>query len=279
MYLSRFAGLTSLLALACGGSTPPAEIPPIDSDPSLELGQLPDDDFPTMDAFIPEDGGPLVRLGSTTLEPGDGLSLEGAPCEEVVAYVVRGRIQDGGAERLAGTLIRTQDSIVLEALEPSELVVSINRPESFPFGAADCAEAPSDDVTVSEPPVLSNADGKLRVQIFLDANNGGRFGSFAILDGDADLSVPEHVHETSAEVLLIQSGDGQMLLGDETFQLEPGRVVYVPADTTHGYTAGTAPLRAIQVYAGPGPEQRFRSLSASWQRARLATVDQGRQGT
>ena len=256
------------LLIACGGATSSiAEIPPVDDD-SLALEDLPIDDPVEASAFVPDEGGPLVRLGVRTLEAGESMGLEGSPCEEVVAFVESGRLRDGSTERAAGTLLRTQDAIVLEALEDARVIVSINRPEEHPFGSQGCDAVPTDDVTARAVPTLQSAEGKLRVQIYLDAERGGRFGSFAILDADADLSVPEHVHETSAEVLLIVSGDGTMRLGDERFAIAPGRVIYVPKGTVHGYEAGTIPLRAYQVYAGPGPEQRFRETAVAWRGAR-----------
>jgi hypothetical protein len=35
----------------------------------------------------------------------------------------------------------------------------------------------------------------------------------------------------------------------------------VPAGVRHGYAHGTVPMRAWQIYAPPGPEQRFRGSS------------------
>ncbi len=106
--------------------------------------------------------------------------------------------------------------------------------------------------------VLPNAGGKLKVQIVLDRDGGATFGSFAILEGEADLPVPVHTHEGTAEVLFIDSGDGTMVLGERRFPIAPGMVIYVPPDVEHGYEPGTEPLRAYQVYDPPGPEQRFR---------------------
>lgn len=256
------------LVIACGGATSSiAEIPPVDDD-TLVVDDLVIEDPLEAGAFVPTEGGPLVRLGVRDLAAGESMGLEGSPCEEIVAYVESGRLRDGSTERAAGTLLRTQDAIVLEALEDARVVVSVNRPESHAFGTPGCDEVPTDDATARGVPTLQNAGGKLRVQIYLDAQSGGRFGSFTILDGDPDLSVPEHVHEASAEVLLIVSGDGTMRLGDEHFAITPGQVIYVPKNTVHGYVAGSTPLRAYQVYAGPGPEQRFRETTAAWRQAR-----------
>lgn len=243
----------ALWLCGCGGGTPIVEIPPIDED----------ENFADRDAnvnentgpWVPEEGGPLVRLGARELAQGETLELEGAPCEQVTAYVVTGRLRDGGATREAGTLLRTQDLISLVAEEPSRVVVAVSSPED----RSRCV--PTDDAVTRLGEPLLNAGGKLRVHILLDAQSGATFGSFAILDGDADLAVPEHVHEGSAEVLLIESGDGTILIGEERTTVAPGQVLYIPANTLHGYEPGTQPLRAYQVYAPPGPEQRFRGTA------------------
>ncbi|HJL44294.1 MAG TPA: cupin domain-containing protein, partial [Polyangiaceae bacterium LLY-WYZ-15_(1-7)] len=121
------------------------------------------------------------------------------------------------------------------------------------------AEEDGGEASLASTETLPFAGGKLRVQILLDAARGARHAAFSLLDGDADLPVPPHVHEGSVEALFIVSGDGTMLRGDERFPIAPGRVVIVPAGVRHGYEAGTEPLRAYQIYHPPGPEQRFRA--------------------
>ena len=243
----------ALWLCGCGGGTPIVEIPPVDEEESFadRDANIEEPSGP----WVPEGGGPLVRLGARELRAGETLELEGAPCEQVVAYVAAGRLRDGGATRGAGTLLRTQDLISLVAEEPSRVVVAISSPED----RTRCV--PTDDAVTRLGEPLLNADGKLRVHILLDAQSGATFGSFAILEGDADLAVPAHVHEGSAEVLLIEGGDGTLVVGDERMSVSPGQVIYIPANTLHGYEPGTLPLRAYQVYAPPGPEQRFRGTA------------------
>ena len=113
-------------------------------------------------------------------------------------------------------------------------------------------------------PVLSAGGGHLQVRILLDEDGvGARHGGLALLAGDTSTRVPEHVHETSAEILWIEDGTGTMTLGAgaaaRTLRVEPGLAIYVPAGTPHSFTSdGDRPLRAVQVYAPAGPEQRFR---------------------
>ena len=51
--------------------------------------------------------------------------------------------------------------------------------------------------------------------------------------------------------------------GEELVAIRAGALASVPPGMPHGWKpAGKAPLLAIQVYAPPGPEQRFKKLAA-----------------
>jgi quercetin dioxygenase-like cupin family protein len=55
--------------------------------------------------------------------------------------------------------------------------------------------------------------------------------------------IPLHTHPIS-EVIVIQQGSAEVTLGDDTQQVGPGTVVFVPAWTPHGTrNAGTSPIR------------------------------------
>jgi quercetin dioxygenase-like cupin family protein len=55
--------------------------------------------------------------------------------------------------------------------------------------------------------------------------------------------IPLHTHPIS-EVIVIQQGSAEVTLGDDTQQVGPGTVVFVPAGTPHGTrNAGTSPIR------------------------------------
>ena len=93
-----------------------------------------------------------------------------------------------------------------------------------------------------------------------------------------DAAVFEHVHEKERECLAIFEGDGELSLklppGTGTASdgsaghspmgvpVQPGTVVCIPSGMKHAWKpSGKAPLFAIQVYAPPGPEQRFKLLA------------------
>ena len=104
----------------------------------------------------------------------------------------------------------------------------------------------------------------MRVHILLDAaGQGARHGGLSVIEGNPDLQVPEHTHDGSAEVLLIEDGIGQMRCDAHQLNIWPHTVVYVPPGLVHDFRGeGSRPLRAIQIYAPSGPEQRFRGVIA-----------------
>jgi len=214
-------------------------------------------DSPPPRALLDElqNAGPLVRVGTLALEANQRAQVAADACTEVFVRVEEGAL-DG---HVADTTAIARAPFELRATEATRLFVAAVRPEDAPFGAP-CTR---DDSTalrwLPAPEVLPFAGGKLRVRIFTDAASGAHFGALSSLDGDADLPVPPHVHETSVEALLVREGDGTMLQGEAQSAIAPGRVLYVPPNVRHGYTPGTTKLVAYQIYAPGGPEQRFRT--------------------
>jgi mannose-6-phosphate isomerase-like protein (cupin superfamily) len=80
-----------------------------------------------------------------------------------------------------------------------------------------------------------------------------------------DAPVAEHVHEHEWECLAVLEGDGGLVRrttsGEERAEIRPGTILNIPAGVRHAWKpSGQEPLFAIQVYAPPGPEQRFKKL-------------------
>jgi mannose-6-phosphate isomerase-like protein (cupin superfamily) len=82
--------------------------------------------------------------------------------------------------------------------------------------------------------------------------------SASILEIVEGAAIPLHVHDGSTELLYVISGEGTMTVDGVELPITSSSVVQIPAGLEHGFTA-TAPTRALQLYAPPGPEQRFKA--------------------
>lgn len=195
-----------------------------------------------------------------------GLSLDKNPRAqgEVLVRLIMG---PGGKVRSATILKDQTDAPGLAAcLEASMaawtlpgLGASPGDVVAFPlvFRPEDIAR-PGPRVLVHGASVPELAAGKCRVRIYFGADDPSAQASLSDLSCPAGAEVPLHQHDTSDEVLYILSGRGRMTAGDKQYTVSAGDAVRLPRGLPHGLTV-LAPLRAIQSYAPPGPEQRFRA--------------------
>lgn len=111
-------------------------------------------------------------------------------------------------------------------------------------------------------PVMIIADGKGGARIMLDETTapGLKEASMSELILLPGAVVPEHTHDTSAELLYVLEGHATMMLDGQEQVVRAGMAIYIPAGVKHSVTMDTKvePLRAIQVYTPGGPEQRFK---------------------
>ena len=241
--------------------------------------------------FEPEPAAPVtVRLAMLTLREGGAYRPPTGACQDVLMFVRSGELRAAGsgiappsapATLYEGDAIRfgpEGDGLVQNLSEtPARTVIAYVRPDGAgepspsspgPDAGEGCGPVePADPLlqTIRATSVRTTAPlialgGKLRVRILLDTDGAGaRYGGLAVLDGDADAAVPQHMHPSSAEILFIEEGSGEMHVGARTVRVRPGAAFYVPPGVLHDFRGdGTAPLRAIQVYSPSGPEQRFR---------------------
>jgi mannose-6-phosphate isomerase-like protein (cupin superfamily) len=89
--------------------------------------------------------------------------------------------------------------------------------------------------------------------------NAPHAASLGILEADAGAKVPTHVHEHETELLYLLSGSGTMTVDGVDMPIGPTTVVQIPPNTPHSFVAAEA-VTAIQLYAPPGPEQRFKKM-------------------
>jgi mannose-6-phosphate isomerase-like protein (cupin superfamily) len=110
--------------------------------------------------------------------------------------------------------------------------------------------------------------GAYHARIGFEAKDEAPAASLGVLVASKDAPVKEHVHEKEWELLAVIDGDGDMVEkpagGSERRTKVDGPVfLAVPPNEPHAWApTGTRPLVAIQAYAPPGPEQRFKKLAA-----------------
>ncbi|MCY1018838.1 cupin domain-containing protein [Pyxidicoccus sp. MSG2] len=113
-------------------------------------------------------------------------------------------------------------------------------------------------VPTSEAPRHVIAGGKGRATLLLNPSTGATAASVTLLELQPGAEVPEHIHDSSAEILYIEEGTAEMTVSGEKLRVGKGDAVYIPAGAKHSARVSPGPtFKAVQVYAGPGPEQRF----------------------
>lgn len=104
--------------------------------------------------------------------------------------------------------------------------------------------------------LLPNGNGS--ATLLLNASTGASAASMTLLELSKGAKAPEHTHDTSAELLYVEDGAVEMTVDGQKMRAEKGDAIYIPAGAKHSVVVvSEGPFRAVQVYAGPGPEQRF----------------------
>jgi quercetin dioxygenase-like cupin family protein len=123
----------------------------------------------------------------------------------------------------------------------------------------DAPAKPRYRVSTAEAPRHAIAEGKGAATLLLNPSTGATAASLTLLEFQPGTTMPEHTHATSVEILYIEEGAAEMTVDGQTLRVGKGDAVYIPAGAKHSakvVSEGT-PMRAVQVYAGPGPELRF----------------------
>lgn len=75
-------------------------------------------------------------------------------------------------------------------------------------------------------------------------------------------AVPEHVHESSWEIIALVEAHGTFVVNGNEQRIGPRSVIVVPPNTRHAWRPDPgSTMDAVQFYAPPGPEMRFQVLS------------------
>ena len=112
--------------------------------------------------------------------------------------------------------------------------------------------------TVSAPLVWSHGAMTAHLDVDKQASPDLYVGR---LEGTAP--VTEHAHAGAYEMLCAVQADGVVTVDGHPQIVGPKTCVVIPPDTKHAWKpANGAKLVAVQMYAPPGPEQRFKKLAA-----------------
>lgn len=133
------------------------------------------------------------------------------------------------------------------------------KPAQQPSQPAETPAPPRYRVSTAEAPRHGIAQGKGSATLLLNPGTGATAASLQLLELQPGAAVPEHLHEGSVEILYIEEGEAEMTVAGQTLRVGKGDAVYIPAGAKHSarVVSEKAALRAVQVYAGPGPELRF----------------------
>ncbi|MGE4232849.1 MAG: cupin domain-containing protein [Bacteriovoracia bacterium] len=114
-------------------------------------------------------------------------------------------------------------------------------------------------VSKKEAPTYKILNEKGEATLLLNEATGSKELSLSALTLKPGAVVPEHIHETSVEVLYALEGALELTVEGKKFVVKKGDAAYIPQGAKHSArVAGKKPFAATQVYVGPGPEQRFK---------------------
>jgi len=130
--------------------------------------------------------------------------------------------------------------------------------------------------SVSKPLLLEKNEGELRTRRprpkpspssqFMLKVDPKTNGSQHLVVGTEEIapgaSIPTHKHPMEDEILLIHSGEAQVLLGEQQRNLHAGGLVFIPANTwIELKNISTEPLRVTFIFSAPGFDEFQRCIS------------------
>lgn len=214
---------------------------------------------------VPSDNPVSARFVDITPR-GESITLRA--CEHVMVAIV------AGAGRALGETLATGDTLLVTGRGTFEVRGddSPRAAKGAPVGLAvvatvqppQCDEPLATELTkkiarAGDAPELTWAGGKMHAHLDLE-REASPLAYVGRLRGSAP--VAEHTHPTAWEILCAVDARGAFTLNGVPGRLGPREVVVVPPNARHAWQPDPgSELVAIQLYAPPGPEQRFRALA------------------
>jgi len=180
-------------------------------------------------------------------------------CEQLLVAVTRGNATALGERLAPGDVLVAQGAGELSVKGTGFAVVATVQPSVCePNNATTLTKSV---VRGSTAPELTWAGGKMHAHLDVgqDVSPNAYLGR---LNGTAPVS--EHTHPDSWEIICAVEAAGTFTLDGKEERLLQGQIIAVPPGAKHAWKPDTGKeLVAIQMYAPPGPEQRFRVLAAA----------------
>jgi hypothetical protein len=246
---------------ACRNPPPPTPIPPLTTAKPETLGRIDPNAgvIPNESALLPEGAAradvppPKVAFVDAPGKVEDGL------CVTTLVAAVKGNLSVWEKDLAPGDVAVAKDGKAADLKGAGLAVVARTA-----LGACVTTERPAPVVSVvrgGATPKQVFAAGKMTAQLDVGTNlSPGLY--LGRLDGTA--AVAEHTHPTSWEIVASIEAAGTFTLDGKESRLGPRQIVMVPPAAKHAWKPDPgAKLVAIQMYAPPGPEQRFLSLAAA----------------
>jgi mannose-6-phosphate isomerase-like protein (cupin superfamily) len=185
-----------------------------------------------------------------------GVDYKFTACEQLTVALVKGKASALGQQLAAGDVLVTRAAgpFTLKG-EGLAVVATVQPPHCEPGQVTKMVTK----VPASAAPELTWAGGKMHAHLDIGADVSPNAYT-GRLEGTAP--VAEHVHPDSWEILCAVEAAGTFTLDGKEQRLGPKQVVVVPPNTKHAWKPDEgSKLVAIQLYAPPGPEQRFKKLA------------------
>ena len=183
--------------------------------------------------------------------------LDDGICERAIVTLIQGDLTLP-AEKLA-----PGDSMVLAHAEAQELKgkgLALLARTRIPACAPKARPVPEKKVLRADKvPALRWAKGTMEAHLDTPHEVSPELYS-GRLAGTA--SVAEHTHDGSWEILAAIEASGTFFLDGKEQRLGPKQIVFIPPGAKHAWKPdANVTLVAVQMYAPPGPEQRFVALA------------------
>ncbi|MGZ3426974.1 MAG: cupin domain-containing protein, partial [Polyangia bacterium] len=170
--------------------------------------------------------------------------------EEMVLYVLEGGFKVGADALKAGDILWLGAHTDRPAIAPAD-----KKPLKLLEIRAHGESAGQKVIHGADAKSYKISGGKASAKLLLDGS-GAKLAVDEI-DAEEGAMIAAHKHQAQDEELFFVSGRTETTVGKQAYQTAAGDALRIPANAMHTMKV-LEPVRAIQIYAPGGPEQRFK---------------------